>query len=163
MMSDPGTPELPGIPAPPPRPDIPPPPPPPPERVPFWGYRDLFMFIGLFVGSLIAGFLTVSGILAILHVSPKNDLWRLLPAQFLAYLFLFLAVWLLFRAQYERPFWRSLGWTELRLRPTAIIACGVLLAFAVGIASQLLHTPDVPTPMTKMLSDRASMLLVTVF
>ena len=162
-MSDPATPELPEFTAPPPPPETPPPPAPPPERVPFWGYHDLFMFIGLFVGSLVAAFAVVSGFLALFRIEVKNDLWRLLPAQFLAYLFLFLSLWMLFRAQYNRPFWRSLGWTDLPLRTTVIIAYGVLLAFTVGVVSRLLQTPDVPTPMTKMLSDRSSIILVAVF
>jgi membrane protease YdiL (CAAX protease family) len=160
-MSDPAPPESPES-FPPPS-FLPAAPPSPPERDPFWGYQDLLMFIGLFVGSLIAAFLTVNGLLSLFHVNVNNDLWRLLPAQFLAYLFLFMAVAMLFRAQYNRPFWRSLGWTELRLRPSAIIAYGVLLAFAVGIISRLLQTPDIPTPMSKMMSDRSSILLVAAF
>src|SRR5689334_2692747 len=103
-MSDPATPELPEFSA-----EPPPPPPLPPERVPFWGYHDLLLFVGLFVGSLVAAFFAVNGVVALLRIDVKNDLWRLLPAQFLAYFFLFLCLCLLFRAQYNRPFWRSLG------------------------------------------------------
>jgi membrane protease YdiL (CAAX protease family) len=165
-MSDSASPELPEFSAEPTPPGLPPPellPPPPPERVPFWGYRDLAVFVGLFIGSLIIAFLLTNGAMAVLHLNPANDLWRLLPAQFLAYILLFLAVWLMFRAQYDRPFWHSLGWINLGLRPTAIIAYGVLLAFTVGVISQMLRTPDVPTPMSKMLSDRASIVLVAAF
>jgi membrane protease YdiL (CAAX protease family) len=136
---------------------------PPAERYPFWGYQDLFVFVGLFVVSMIAAFAAVSGVLKLFRLDVQNDLLRLLPAQFLAYLLLFLSVALLFRAQYGRPFWSSLGWTDLRLRPTAIIAYGVLLAFTIGIASRLLQTPDTPTPLSKLMSDRTSIVLVALF
>jgi membrane protease YdiL (CAAX protease family) len=139
------------------------PPTPAPERVPFWGYHDLFVVAGLFVVSLIGGFASVSIVLKLIHVDPKNDLFRLLPGQFIAYLFLFLSMRLMFRAQYQRPFWSSMGWTELRMRPSLIIAYGVLLAFAVGLAGRLLHTPEAPTPMSKLLSDRTSIMVVAVF
>src|SRR5262245_12771162 len=153
MMSDSAPPELPET------SDAPP----PTERVPFWGYHDLLVFVGLFVVSLIAGFAAVTGILKLFRVQVQNDLLRLLPAQFVAYLFLFLAVSLLFRTQYNRPFWSSMAWTNLRMRPVAIIAYGVLLAFAIGLTARLLHTPDAPTPMSKMLSDRTSVILVALF
>src|ERR1044072_3073856 len=134
MMSDSAPPELPEF-------TDTPPAAPPPERFPFWGYHDLFVFVGLFIVSLIAGFATVTGLLKLFRVHVQNDLLRLLPAQFVAYLFLFLAVSLLFRTQYNRPFWSSMGWTNLRMRPGAIIAYGVLLAFTIGLTGRLLHTP----------------------
>src|SRR3954452_10010223 len=117
MMDDSAPPELPEL-TPQPVPE------PPPERIPFWGYHDLIIFIGLFIVSLIAGFAVVSGFLKVARVHPENDLFRALPAQFLAYLFVFLALWLMFRTQYDRPFWSSLNWTSLRLRSTAIISYG---------------------------------------
>jgi len=131
-------------------------------RDPFWGYHDLFVLVGLFVVSLIAGFATVSGVILLLRLQVHNELWRLLPAQFVAYLYLFLALWLLFRTQYGRPFWSSLGWTNMRFRPISIISSGLVLAFAVVFLARFLKTPDV-TPLTKMLSDRTSILLMVLF
>jgi membrane protease YdiL (CAAX protease family) len=156
MMSDSAPPQV-------PEPLPPSPPEPPREQFPFWRYQDLFVFIGLFFVSLVAGFAIVSGLLKLLRLSPHNDLWRLLPSQFLAYLLLFLSIALMFRAQYGRPFWRSLGWTNLNLRPGAIMTYGVLLAISVAVFSRVLQTPDIPTPMSKMMSDRASILLVAIF
>src|SRR5205814_782748 len=99
---------------------------------PFWGYHDLLVFAGLFVVSMVAGFALVSGFLKLTGINVHNELLRALPAQFLGYLFLFLALWLLFRTEYGRPFWSSMGWTSLGMRASAIIAYGVLLAFTVG-------------------------------
>jgi membrane protease YdiL (CAAX protease family) len=139
-----------------------PPPVPPLERFPFWGYHDLCVFIGLFVVSLILGFATSTGFTKLFRLHVQNDVLKLVPAQFLAYLYVFLGLWLLFRTQYGRPFWSSLGWTRLGINAGAIIAYGVLLAFAVGIGSQLLHTPEGPTPMSKLLSDRLSIMVLAV-
>ena len=167
MMGDSGFP----LPEPPPEPADattpsevapPPAPAPPPDRVPFWGYHDLFVFIGFFVVSLVLGFMTVSGFLKLFRLNVENEVLKLLPAQFLAYLYLFLGVWLLFRTQYGRPFWSSLGWKGLGLKPGAIIAYGVLLAFAVGLGTRLLHTPEAPTPMSKLLSDHLSIVILAV-
>ena len=108
------------------------------------------------------GFATVSGFLMLVRLHVQNDVLKLLPAQFLAYLYLFLGLGLLFRTQYGRPFWSSLGWTSLGLKPGAIVAYGVLLAFAVGLASRLLHTPEGPTPMSKLLEDRVSISVLAV-
>src|SRR5215469_9596489 len=143
-MSDP---DLPGLP-----PELPPPPASPPaERFPFWGYLDLCMFIGLAVASLIAGMLAVKGLLLVFRIQVHNEVLQLLPAQFLGYLFLFLMVCLMFRVQYGRPFWPSMGWVEPPLGTGAIVAYGVLLAFAVGVTSILLKTPQTETPMSKLL------------
>jgi membrane protease YdiL (CAAX protease family) len=163
MMDDSGF-ELPEPPAEPAASELPPSPPPPPapERVPFWGYHDLFVFIGLFVVSLVLGFVTVSGFLKLFRLNVRNDVFKLLPGQFLAYLYLFLGVWLLFRAQYARPFWSSLGWKSFNLKPGVIVAYGVLLAFMVGIGSRVLHTPEAPTPMSKLLADPVSVILLAV-
>jgi uncharacterized protein len=136
---------------------------PAPQRFPFWGYRDLFLFIGLAVASLLAGMLVVKLLLMLLRVHPHNELIQLLPAQFLGYLLLFLCVRLMFRVQYDRPFWQSLGWTEPPLGAGAIIGYGVLLAVAVGFAGVLLKIPQTPTPMDKLLKDRASVLVMAAF
>jgi uncharacterized protein len=144
-------------------PEPPPPPlPPPPERFPFWGYADLFVFIGLAVAGQIAAALLVQLTLLILHRPVANEVVKLLPAQFLGYLFLFLCVRLMFRAQYGRPFWTSLGWIDAPWRTGAIVAIGVLLAIAVGLASVPLKTPET-TPLSKLLADRTSVLLVAFF
>lgn len=140
-----------------------PPPPPPAERFPFWGYTDLFLFLGLAVVSLIAGEIFVRTALLLFHLEVRSEVVKLLPGQFLGYLLLFFCVRLMFRAQYGRPFWRSLGWIEIGLKPAAVAGYGALLAFAVALIAVLLRTPEGPTPMTKLLADRTSVLLVASF
>src|SRR5881396_3049427 len=110
-MSEPDSPELPEAPPPPSEPLGEP----APERVPFWSYSDLFIFLGLAVAGQIAGALLVQLPLLLFHVSVRNELYKLLPAQFLGYLFLFLCVRMMFRVEYGKPFWKSLGWQDARL------------------------------------------------
>ena len=139
------------------------PPPPPPERYPFWSYQDLLMFIGFGVVSMIVSALVVKAVLTIFHLTVRNQLAEALPDQFLAYLCLFLLVAMMFRVQYDRPFWPSMGWSSFRSSAGSLIGSGVLLAIGVAAASRLLQTPDIPTPMSKLLADRTSVLLVAIF
>lgn len=157
-MNDP---DWPGLPE--PAPDAEPLPPPPPERVPFWGYGDLFVFLGLAVAGQIAGVLLVQAFVLVSRQQVQSEVLKLLPAQFLGYVFLFVCVRLMFRAQYGRPFWQSLGWIAPKFTTGAILGYGVALAFLIGALSVALKTPETPTPMTKMLADRMSVMLVAFF
>jgi len=144
----------------PPAPELPPPPPP---REPFWSYTDLVIFIGLAIPCLLLGIGIVRAIEFVLHLQPRVRIIELLPAQFLGYALMFTALMLLFRWQYARPFWRSLGWTELRLSPVLIAGAGLLTAFGVSAVSILIGTPATNNPMTEMLKDPTSLALVAVF
>jgi membrane protease YdiL (CAAX protease family) len=43
------------------------------------------------------------------------------------------------------------------------ILYGFVLAFGIALLGHVLHTPDIQTPMRKLLSDRSSVLLIAVF
>ncbi len=131
-------------------------------REPFWGYRDLLVFLGLALPSLIAGALIVKAILLAFFVHTKHPALELLPAQFLGYALMYSALAALFHAKYGRPFWNSLGWRWPRTPLGRIVALGALLAFAISILGALLKTPETPTPMKELLSDRASLILVAI-
>jgi CAAX protease family protein len=133
---------------------------PPPRPFPFWDWSDLALLIGLALPCLLAGALAVKGFVALFRVAGASEVVKLVPAQFLGYLFLFLCMKLVFRA-YGEPFWRSLGWRRMRLAPGIVFTLGMALAFAVALAGLLLKLPaDANTPMHKLLSDRTSALLV---
>lgn len=135
----------------------------PPPRLPFWGYGDLFLFIGLSLPCMLLGAFTVRAFLAIFGLEVHSKILILLPAQFLGYGFLFLFLLGLFKIQYGRPFWRSLGWAPAARSVSATALWGVLLAFAVGIASALMKTPDIESPMKELLSDPRAVVLVALF
>ena len=140
-----------------------PPPAPPVERHPFWGFADMFLFIGLALPAMVGGGLAVKAAAWALHWKPKARALELVPAEFLGYTFLFAALYVLFRVQYDRPFWRSLGWLPMGLGATRIVVTGALLAFGVALLGALLRVPDADTPMKQLLSDRPSVFLIAVF
>lgn len=144
-----------------------PPPPPPPERNPFWGYSDLVMFIGLgIVGMLIGavvGLLIVKAALALFHVHSKIPALEPLASQVCGDVFLFGALAMLLRLQYNRPFWSSLGWTPPGKPVIGIIARGLFCAIAVALLGTLIHIPTGSNPMTELMRDRTSAILMAIF
>lgn len=134
-----------------------------PENYPFWNYSDLALFVGFFMPSLLAGALIVKAIVRFAQLTAHSRAAELLPAQFLGYAILFSALYLLFKLQYRRPFWRSLKWVRASLSSSAAVLSGFLLAIVFGALGVLLKTPDIDTPMKELLSDRTSVILVAIF
>ena len=133
-----------------------------PQRIPFWGYSDLFLFAGLSVPAMLAGFGLVKAVLFVFHLHPTRAA-ELLMEQFIGYLFLFLVLFVIFRFQYDRPFWASLGWTRIGAPPLGIVAAGWLTAFAVVLVGYLIRTPTTSNPLTDLMQDRASIAIIGVF
>ena len=141
--------------------EAPAPGPSPPAPV-FWGYSDLFLFAGLSVPAMLAGFGLVRAAISVfrLHLSRAAEL---LTEQFIGYLFLFLVLVVIFRFQYDRPFWDSLGWKRMMRPPFWIVGAGWVTAFAVVLVGYAIHTPTTSNPLTELMHDRASVLLVSIF
>jgi uncharacterized protein len=134
-----------------------------PEKTPFWGYNDLLLFVGLTPVCLILGYTLVKLPLRILHIHPAVQVEEALPEQLMGYLLLFGALGLIFRQGYGRPFWESLGWTNMRL-PLGVIVCfGVLTGVILVVVSTLIQVPDTANPMTELMDTRTAILLMTVF
>ncbi len=128
----------------------------------FWGYRDVVVFLGLAIVSLLGGAFFVKALLLAFYVSTPHKALELLLGQFLGYALLYSALAFLFRFEYERPFWPSLGWRRPNLPIPTILALGSIVALSLGILGGLLHTPDAPTPMKELLNDRSSLIAVAV-
>jgi len=135
----------------------------PPEKTPFWGYNDLLLFIGLAPVCLILGYALVKLPLRVLHIHPAAQVEEAIPEQLIGYLFLFCALGLIFRQGYGRPFWKSLGWTNMRLPLGVIICFGVLTGVIVVIASTLIRLPETANPMTELMNTRTAILLMSIF
>ncbi len=150
-----------------PAPPIPPeeiiPLPPEPERFPFWTYVDLLLIVFLTLPCMALGILLVRGLLWLLHAHPSLQVAELLPAQVLGYVMVFTAIAVMFRSQYGRPFWRSMGWVRSGLPLAGIALAGVATAIVVAIAASLIKTPETSNPMTEMMQDRTSLLLLALF
>jgi membrane protease YdiL (CAAX protease family) len=136
---------------------------PPPERDPFWGYADLLIFAGLTLPCLLLGLGVVKTLFWVFQLHPAVKTWELLTAQFTFYALLSGVLVVLFRVQYDRPFWRSLGWVTPRLPLLSVVTSGVGLALAVMLLGVLIRTPRIESPLTELLKDPTSLVLVTIF
>ncbi|MEO8596175.1 MAG: type II CAAX endopeptidase family protein [Candidatus Solibacter sp.] len=134
-----------------------------PEREPFWGYMDLGIFVGLAVPCMLVGFSVVKLAMWLLNLHPAVATWELLAEQFAGYGVLFGALAVMFRVQYNRPFWRSLGWVTPGLSFHTIVACGVALALGLGLLGTLIHIPQIDNPLTKLLKNPTSLILIAIF
>jgi membrane protease YdiL (CAAX protease family) len=111
--------------------------------------------------------LVITGLLANgwLHLHPgmKGDLTALaLPLQIVAYMFVYLCFWGVFRLKYNRGVLDSLGWRKTRYSLLAAGAGGVLLYFGIATVAALLHTPKVDTPFDELVKTPFSMVLLAV-
>jgi membrane protease YdiL (CAAX protease family) len=134
-----------------------------PERYPFWGYSDLLLFAGMTIPSMLIGFGMVRAVMWAFHIHPAVRVAELLPEQFLGYAILFSTLMLMFRAQYKRPFWRSLGWVPSPLPLFWVVLAGMTTAIGVALVSSLVQTPNTSNPMTELLQDRTSVILIAIF
>jgi uncharacterized protein len=136
----------------------------PAENYPFWKFVDVAFFFAIAFPCLVMGGVMVKAVIWLLRLHVHSKALELLPAQFLGYGFLFLALYLLLKMHYGRPFWQSLRWIPARISVAREVMLGFLLAIAVASLGALLQTPDVANPMKDLLlSDRTSMLLMAVF
>jgi membrane protease YdiL (CAAX protease family) len=134
----------------------------PPPGPTFWGYSDLFLFAGLTVPAMLAGYGLVKAVLVLFHLRPIRAA-EALSEQFVGYLFVFLILLVIFRFQYDRPFWVSLGWTPMHSPPLSIVIAGWTTAFLVVIAGYLIKTPTTSNPLTELMQDRTSLILIGIF
>lgn len=117
--------------------------PPVTPRVPIWGWRDVFLFIGAGIPCLVISQAIAGAIARALSISVRDPL-VLTAAQSFAYLVLFALLAMILRVSYDAPFWLSLGWIHSRLSLFAAFAIGLLLAFTLAILGGLmqLHVED---------------------
>jgi membrane protease YdiL (CAAX protease family) len=149
---------------PPPLPDFPPSAPPPaPEPYPFWGYADLFLLAGLALPCMFAGWALVRLVLWIcrLHATPEAEV--AVAETLLGYGLIFTALMMIFRVQYERPFWRSLGWIKPRLPFLWNVICGLGTGLAVAFVAFLIRTPPTSGPIVEMMNNHTGLVLLAIF
>jgi hypothetical protein len=140
-----------------------PPPEPPPERYPFWGYGDLLVFAGLSIPCMLLGLGMVKALFWALRLHPAVETWEMLLEQFAGYGLLFGALYAILRLQYGRPFWISLAWTKPQFPLAVIVLAGVLTLFAVAAMAGAIQIPRTSNPMTDLLKDRTSLILIAIF
>ena len=136
------------------------PPPPKPERDPFWGYGDLLGFAGMLLPCFLIAFIALPKV-ARFDAQPAP--WQLVLEQTAFYALLTGVLAAMFRLQYDRPLWRSLGWMPHRVSTSWVVIAGVAAAFAVAGIGVLIKVPVTENPMTKLLKDRAAVIPLAVF
>ncbi len=134
-----------------------------PDAYPFWGYSDLFVFCGAAVAMFVVLGFAVSAAAHLLHFDVRNRILVLLPGQLAMYAFVLVFLALLFRLEYRRPLWASLRWTiRTSQGPVPTVLAGVAVAVATAYLGIALKTPDLDSPMKKLLSDPFALVLVGV-
>lgn len=133
------------------------------ERYPFWGYADVCLFAGLVIPSMLLGLGLVKAVFSVLRIHSSLRVVELLPEQLLGYLLLFGALAMTLRLHYGRPFWRSLAWLPMNVPPLWVVAAGVGTSLSVALLGSLIHTPTTSNPITELLENRVSAILMAIF
>lgn len=138
------------------------PPAPIPPREPFWDYTDLLLLIGSIAAS-IAVIVFIGVLIAGLSPPLRRDPTPLaLPFQLVFYGLIYLGFRVIFKGRYHMPVFASLGWRHARFNPGIAMIGGAVLAFAVSGIASLLHTPQVPSPIDKLVDSTATFVLLAV-
>jgi uncharacterized protein len=128
---------------------------------PFWGFAEVLLIAALFLPAILVGTLAVDAASASLHSDPKLGL-PMVIAEFIGYVIVFIALWLLFR-RHDKPLFESLGWMPQPFRPLHLAVLGVALVAFVVVLGNLLNIPNTETPFDKLLSDTASRIGIAIF
>jgi membrane protease YdiL (CAAX protease family) len=117
---------------------------------------------GLAPPCLFAGWAVVRMAMWAGHLHPALGV-QAVPEMLVGYGLLFAALMVVFRVQYDRPFWRSLGWTSTRVPIVWCVVCGFMTTLLVGVTGWLIRTPPAAGPLVEMMQDRASLILLAIF
>jgi membrane protease YdiL (CAAX protease family) len=149
---------------------VPPEPSPPAEApaaiqhdYPFWRYADVVLFGGLLAASALISLVLVPLVFSWFHIHVQSKVTEAIVMQGLLYVLGFSGLALLFHVEYQRPFWRSLGWTGFRLPLWRVALYGCATAFGVGVIGVLLQTPNTSNRMTEMMQDSHALIPVAIF
>jgi membrane protease YdiL (CAAX protease family) len=100
----------------------------------------------------------------VFHLHPAVTVAVLLPEQLVGYGILFSALRLMFRVQYDRPFWQSLGWTPFAMPAATVVLAGGGAAIGMIVAGALIHLPQNANQMSELLQQgNVALVLMTIF
>jgi hypothetical protein len=128
----------------------------PEDENPFWSYEDL----ALFAGGLLPCAALAFAVISLIHFPSRGT--QDVAFQFLFYGLALGVLYLLIARRYDRPLWRSLGYTfEFRGALVCAVA-GPALAISLGMLGYVLKTPPV-SPIPNLITDRSSLIAVLLF
>jgi membrane protease YdiL (CAAX protease family) len=126
-----------------------------PPGTAFWGYADLLLVFS-------AWFVAIVTIGALMPRSPRAA--AALAGSAASYAAPFLLMVGIFRLQYKRPFWQSVGWAPIAQRPLLVAGAGWMAALTVNALAYLIRTPNTTNPLTELMQqDRTAMILIGLF
>ena len=129
----------------------------------FWTYQDLLLFTGSVLPAWALALAIMQGGLAVAPSLLAGGAAKTFAFQSLMYLLLLGALYLVLVSRYGQPFWHSLRWT-LAFRGAWLCALtGPVLAIVVSLLGVALHTPNIPSPIEDLVTDRRSLLIVLLF
>ncbi len=131
---------------------------PPAVREPFWGYSDVFLFLGLSLAALALVGVFV-GLWSARTGFRKPSGTFLLVLQLVLYVMFYAAGRFIFSLRYQRPLLTSLGWRRSAFNRGIMAVVGVALAFLVSAIASALHTPKISTPIDQLVDSPLSFLL----
>jgi len=137
-------------------------PPLPVPREPFWGYLDLLLILG-FVCAGLVGIVLLGALLVVISPKLKDDpMPMVLPLQLVFYAVVYVGFVAVFKLRYRAPVLISLGWRRAGLNPLFAAVGGVALALGLAFLATLLHTPQVASPIEKLVNSRSTLALFVI-
>jgi membrane protease YdiL (CAAX protease family) len=137
-------------------------PPAEPERFPFWGYADVALIMGMALPCMFLGLGVVRLLMWVAHLHSAAGV-QAVPEMLVGYGLLFTALMVIFRVQYDRPLWRSLGWTWTGVPVFGCIVYGCATLLLVGAVAKLIRTPPAAGPLMDMMKDRTALIVMAIF
>src|ERR1700761_1757203 len=137
-------------------------PPLPAPREPFWGYLDLLLMLGFVCAGLVCIVLLGAVFAAISPKLRDDPMPMVLPLQLVFYVVVYAGFVAVFKLRYHAPVLLSLGWRQARLNHLLAALGGVALALGLAFLASLLHTPQVPSPIDKLVNSRSSLVLFVI-
>ena len=139
------------------------PPPASPVREPFWSYVDLLLVIGLGFGLMIVFCFPVVVIVKSESKFASNMVLIAAMLQAGLYAAVYIAIKVDFAFRHSRKdVFRSLGWRKSTFRLGVAAAIGIALAFVVSAIAELLHTPQVNSPIEEFTKSPGALLFIVV-
>jgi membrane protease YdiL (CAAX protease family) len=123
----------------------------------FWSYEDLAFLVAAVLPAVLAGSLLV-------RLSGATTVGgKTLIFQSSLFAFLLGVLYLLVSWRYDRPFWRSLGWS-LPVRGALWCAlAGPLLVIASSALGAAMREPAIPDPIKDLITGRAALTIIMLF
>jgi len=130
---------------------------------PAWSWEDLALIAGAALPSLAIVALLVRVVRSLLPALFTSRTITALAFQLIWYALMLGALHAIVAWRYGQPFWSSLGWT-FQFRGSWICAIsGPVLAILISALGVALRAPDLPNPITQMITGRGSLAMVMAF